>query len=402
MKTLQERPWKAIEQEFSVSFGYPVIFTRGLFRPDNTLLRDVCLRLEKDRRHRVLVFLDDGVAAAQPDLTGRIQTWFSAHGTEMELVAPPRIIPGGEGAKNDPELIFEVVRAAMEERLCRHSFVVVIGGGAALDLVGLGAALFHRGLRLIRVPTTVLAQNDAGVGVKNGVNLDGVKNAIGTFAPPFAVIDDFDFLTTLSDVDWIGGVAEAFKVAIIKDREFFDSLCQNASRLRARDAEAMEETVRRCAILHLRHIRGGGDPFESGQARPLDFGHWSAHRLEALSGHTIRHGQAVATGIALDSIYAQLQGWLSGEELDAVLTGLQSCGFPLWHPENELRTEAGRLEILQGLEDFREHLGGELTVTFPLGLGRKQEVHQIDLALMERALEILRARAKAAGVNPLT
>lgn len=383
-----------IEQKISVSFDFPVFFTRGLFQPTNSLLLDVLRRQEHSRRHRVLVFIDKGVARALPHLSGEIEDWFAAHEADAELVAAPQEIAGGEAAKNDPKLVFDVIRSAMDHRICRHSFVIAIGGGATLDLVGLGAALLHRGLRLIRVPTTVLAQNDAGVGVKNGVNLDGVKNAIGTFAPPFAVIDDFDFLTTLPEVDWIGGVAEAFKVALIKDADFFAYLCANASRLRERDESVMEETVRRCAELHLHHIATSGDPFEMGQARPLDFGHWSAHRLETLSRHRIHHGQAVAAGVALDSTYAHLKGWLSEEQLEAILQGLEASGFPIWYPENELRTTDGRLELLQGLDDFREHLGGELTVTFPRGIGRKQEVHEIDLPLMEEALRRVRARSE--------
>lgn len=393
MDMLQENRRKAVEQRISASFDFPVLFTRGLFQPENSLLAQVCRRLENDRRHRVLVFLDRGVAEAIPDLPERIQEWFAEREGELELVAPPQTVPGGEQAKNEPRRVLEVVRTAMEHRLCRHSFVLAIGGGAVLDMVGFGGALFHRGLRLIRVPTTVLAQNDAGVGVKNGVNLDGVKNALGTFAPPFAVIDDFEFLRSLPQPDWIGGVAEAFKVAIIKDRKFFDYLRQHAAGLRDRDEAAMEETVQRCAVLHLDHIRSGGDPFEMGQARPLDFGHWSAHRLEIMSGYRVRHGQAVAAGLALDSVYAHLQGWLDGEELEAILAGLETCGLALWYPEYDRRDARGALEILRGLAEFREHLGGELTVTFPRGIGLRQEVHEIDLALMEQALERVRLRA---------
>lgn len=394
MDMLQECRSGTVDQTISVDFSFPVLFTRGLFHADNSLLARVMQRLERNRRHRALVFVDAGVSAANPRLAGSIQKWFRSREEELELVAPPCVVPGGEAAKNDPAHVMAVVRAAMEHRLCRHSFIIAIGGGAVLDMVGMGAALFHRGLRLIRVPTTVLAQNDAGVGVKNGINLDGVKNAVGTFAPPYAVIDDFDFWQTLPDADWIGGVAEAFKVAIIKDRAFFDFLHGAAPSLRKRDEAAMEETVRRCAELHIEHIRTGGDPFEMGRARPLDFGHWSAHRLESISGHQIRHGQAVASGIAIDSVYARLRGWLSEEETEWILSGLEACGFTLWHPEFDLRDAEGAREILRGIEDFREHLGGELTVTFPRSIGAKQEVGEIDLPMMERAIEIVRQRGE--------
>jgi 3-dehydroquinate synthase len=263
-----------------------------------------------------------------------------------------------------------------------------------MDAVGLAAALVHRGVRQVRVPTTVLGQNDAGVGVKNGVNYCGGKNAIGTFAPPFAVVNDFDFLLTLPDRDWLCGVAEAFKVSIIRDRAFFDELLANAPRYPARDFAAMQALVIRCAEIHLEHIRSNGDPFEYGRARPLDFGHWSAHKLELLSGFRISHGEAVAAGVLLDSIYAQKMGWLSAEELARIRDGFTRSGFRLWFDELNARGTDGQRAVFGGLRDFQEHLGGELTVTFPRGIGARQEVHEIDLAIMELAIQELRAFAR--------
>jgi 3-dehydroquinate synthase len=236
------------------------------------------------------------------------------------------------------------------------------------------------------VPTTVLGQNDAGVGVKNGVNFMGGKNALGTFAPPFAVLNDFEFLLTLPARDWLCGVAEAWKVAIIRDSAFFDWLCDNAQKFPARDATAMEQLVYRCADEHLAHIRTNGDPFEYGRARPLDFGHWSAHKLELMSGFRISHGEAVAFGVLLDSRYAREKGWLSSEEFAAIERGLRESGFPLWHEEAVARDASGQLEIFAGIRDFQEHLGGELCVTYPRGIGARFEAHEIDLPLMERCL----------------
>jgi len=258
-----------------------------------------------------------------------------------------------------------------------------------MDAVGLAAALVHRGLRQVRVPTTVLGQNDAGVGVKNGVNFLGGKNAIGTFAPPFAVLNDFNFLRSLPQRDWLCGVAEAFKVSIIRDRPFFDWLCANASKFPARDEAAMEYLVLRCAEIHLEHIRTNGDPFEYGRARPLDFGHWAAHKMELVSNFRISHGEAVACGVLLDSIYAHGQGWLADDELAAITRGLMTAGFTPWFEELDARDMAGERAVFGGLRDFREHLGGELTVTFPRGLGARHEVHEIDLARMEIALSSL-------------
>jgi len=243
----------------------------------------------------------------------------------------------------------------------------------------------------------VLAQNDAGVGVKNGMNEHGMKNFVGTFAPPFAVLSDFSFLPTLAQRDWISGAAEAFKVAIIKDAEFFDFLCARAAALRQRDMTAMEALVRRCATLHLEHTRTSGDPFEFGSARPLDFGHWAGHKIESMSDYSVGHGQAVAVGISLDSYYAMRKGWISPGELDRIIGGLLECGLPIWTSYLCARCADGSLEVLDGLRQFREHLGGVLTVTLPDGIGRKREVHQISPALVEDGAGYLEARAKDCG-----
>jgi 3-dehydroquinate synthase len=292
---------QTIPQRIEVTWEFPVVFTRGLFDPANPVLVETMERLREGRRHRALVFVDSFVAAAHPQLAAQIDAYFAAHPARLELAGPPEIVPGGEAVKNDFALVQGFMRLMLERRMDRQSFIVIVGGGAVMDAVGLAAALVHRGLRQIRVPTTVLGQNDAGVGVKNGVNFLGGKNAIGTFAPPFAVLNDFNFLLTLPDRDWLCGVAEAFKVSIIKDADFFAWLCAHAADFRRRDADAMQRLVFRCAEMHLEHIRTNGDPFEYGRARPLDFGHWSAHKLELMSGFRISHGEAVAAGVLHDS-----------------------------------------------------------------------------------------------------
>ena len=158
--------------------------------------------------------------------------------------------------------------------------------------------------------------------------------------------------------------------------------------------------MRRCAEIHLEHIRTNGDPFEYGRARPLDFGHWSAHKLELLSNFRISHGEAVAAGVLLDSFYAHRKGWLSAEELDLIASGLRASGFELWFPEYEQLDANGVPVVFGGLEDFREHLGGELTVTYPRGIGARQEVHEVDLALMQESLDDLRHVSRSASRTP--
>jgi 3-dehydroquinate synthase len=280
--------------------------------------------------------------------------------------------------------------------LCRHSVVVIAGGGSVLDMVGFAASLVHRGVRVVRVPTSVLSQCDGGVGVKNGMDEHGMKNFVGTFAPPFAVINDFAFLRTLPDRYWRGGIAEAFKVAIIKDAAFFGYLSRNAPALRRRSARHIEEAVRRAAILHLRHIASGGDPFEMGAARPLDFGHWSAHKLEMLSNYRLSHGEAVALGIALDTCYACARGLLTAAQRDRILRAMSAAGLPLWSDAMAASRADGGSALLAGLEDFREHLGGRLTVTLPRGIGARVEVHEMDASAILSCMDWLRARSPSA------
>ncbi len=388
-----EYPSDTYMQKFSVPFEYPVHFTHGLFAPGNTLLADTIDRLDERRRHRVVVYVDSGTAGAFPELIPQIKEYFHAHPQRLELAGVPAVLPGSEQAKTAWPLVRDVIWNIGNLHLDRQSFVLAIGGGGLLDMVGFAAAIVHRGLRLLRVPTTTLAQNDAGVGVKNGMDEHGQKNFIGAFAPPFAVLNDFDFITRLPQREWIAGAAEAFKVAIIKDAGFFDFLCRSAATLKNRDQAAMEETVRRCAVLHLKHIAENGDPFEFGSARPLDFGHWAAHRIELMTNYQAGHGQAVSVGVAMDSFYAMRHGLISAGELERIIAGLQNCGLPIYMDCLQNRVSDGTLAILEGLNQFREHLGGSLTITLPSGLGKKTEVHQMNVETIEEAIAWLKDRS---------
>jgi 3-dehydroquinate synthase len=244
----------------------------------------------------------------------------------------------------------------------------------------------------VRIPTTVLSQNDSGVGVKNGINAFGKKNFIGAFAPPFAVINDFDLLASLPDRDKRAGYAEAVKVALIRDRNFFETLERNAAALARLELEPMRQLIERCAQLHVEHIAGSGDPFEFGVARPLDFGHWSAHKLEQLSDFQIRHGEAVAIGMALDVIYARNIGLLDSASADRILALLRALGFRLFANELLHLDSEHQPVVLKGLEEFREHLGGTLTLTILKGIGQGVEVHDVVLPKMLDAIHELHDR----------
>jgi 3-dehydroquinate synthase len=380
------------EQRFQVEFDYPVAFVNGAFARAEPTLAWAVARREPARRHPTYFVVDGGLSAAQPGLAAEIRAYAAEHSDVLELRDEPCVIPGGEACKNDPQLIAGLLERFARMRLDRQAAVVAVGGGAVLDAVGYAASVTHRGLRLVRLPSTVLSQCDGGVGVKTSVNGFFAKNFLGTFAPPHAVIDDFGLLGTLPLRDARAGMAEAVKVALIQDAKFFAWLEAHASALARAEPEPLAELIRRCATLHLGHIARGGDPFETGSARPLDYGHWAAHKLEIMSGHELRHGEAVAIGMLLDARYAERSGLLASSELERIATLLERLGLPLHHPALSERSN-GRLALLRGLEDFREHLGGALSITLLTGIGRSREANEVDSVLVEGAIAWLSARA---------
>jgi 3-dehydroquinate synthase len=367
-----------LKQSFSVKFEYNVYFTSSLFDTGNTTLSSFFKSRPSDALKKIYFVIDQGVADAHPGLTANIKTFFASQ-TDIQLIDEILMVPGGEAAKNDVVLFDQIVAAVDQHKIDRHSYIAAVGGGAVLDLVGYAAAVSHRGIKHIRIPTTVLSQNDSGIGVKNGINYKRKKNFLGTFAPPVAVFNDDEFLSTLSDRDYRSGISEAIKVALIKDAEFFSWLEDRALQLAARDAESMNYLIRHCAKLHMDHI-AGDDPFETGSARPLDFGHWAAHKLEQLSDFRVLHGEAVAMGIALDSVYSFLTGMLTEEKALRILNVLTDLHFNISDPIIHIK-DAGS-PILKGLAEFQEHLGGLLSVTLLTDLGTGQEVHEMDHQLL--------------------
>jgi 3-dehydroquinate synthase len=311
-----------IQQSFTVSFNYPVHFTENVFQTDNPLLADL---VKNGYKPKLFFVIDNGVAEHHPELAKDIETYSEYYQNAFTLCGNPLIVPSGEKAKNDTAIVQQILDAVNQYGIDRHSYLVAIGGGALLDVAGFAAAIAHRGIRHLRFPTTVLSQNDSGVGVKNGINAYGKKNFLGTFAPPHAVVNDFSFLTTLDDRDWRSGIAEAIKVALIKDARFFEQIHKNVEKLAAREMPPMQQLIHRCAEMHLDHI-ASGDPFEMGSSRPLDFGHWTAHKLEQLTHYEIRHGEAVAIGMALDVTYSYLAGMLTEEECNQVIHLIRQLG----------------------------------------------------------------------------
>ena len=381
-----------LEHIIQGTWRHRVLFVSRVFDRANRVLREVLAGDASGWKPRALVVLDAGLARSRPALVGEVMAWFATHADALELVSPPVVLEGGERVKNSTKGVQRVLTAIDQHHVDRHSFVIAVGGGGLLDAVGLASALAHRGCRHVRLPSTTLSQCDSGVGVKNGINAFGKKNFVGTFSPPFAVLNDFDLLTTLPPREMRAGCVEAVKVACIRDRAFFDAIEHTAGRLREFEPAAMRWLIRRCAELHLNHIALGGDPFESGSARPLDFGHWAAHKLEQVSDFSISHGEAVAVGIALDVVYSRNAGFLDAKSASRILALLERLGFQLCVRELTGRDSSGGLTVLAGLDEFREHLGGRMAITLLRAIGEGFEVNEMQGALVEAAIEELAER----------
>jgi len=375
-----------LRQNFQINFQYNIYFTEHVFSLQNAELLNMLKTAQQPGfTQRLLFVIDEQVQLLHPSLTFQIDEYFEAVNT-IQVVREKIVIAGGEMAKNDLNYFNQIIEAINYHKIDRHSYVIAIGGGSVLDLAGYAAAVAHRGLKHIRIPTTVLSQADSGVGVKNGINYLGKKNFLGTFSPPVAVFNDYHFLTTLTDRHWVSGISEAIKVALIKDDRFFEWLEAMADKIMQYDKAAMQYLIERCADLHIEHI-GGGDPFELGSSRPLDFGHWSAHKIEQLSAFSIIHGEAVSIGIAVDSMYSFLVGSLTKDECIRILNLLLKFKLPIF---NEILVSHVNIQaLLDGLQEFSEHLGGRLTIMLLNAIGQGYEVHEMNAVKIEQALSLL-------------
>ena len=385
-----------IDASFAVPYRHRVWFCENVFESSQDILSSCFVDRDDEAEtddggagvqatSKVQIWVDSAVSETKTGFVDSLVNWIGAE-SGLELTRPAEVISGGEACKNDPSVVQNLLAAINHDQLDRRSYIVVVGGGAVLDVVGFAAAVAHRGIRLIRFPSTTLAQADSGVGVKNAVNEFDKKNWKGTFAVPWAVVNDYSLLESLPEPTFVSGFSEAVKVALLKSSSSFEFLCENAERIRAREKRVAWQAIQESAAHHLRHIADGGDPFEVMEARPLDFGHWSAHKIEAISGYSVSHGDAVSIGLAVDVLYSVAQLGLDRKSADRVIDCLGRLGLPVWDPI----LDSHRNELLMGLEEFRQHLGGRLTVTMLADIGKPVNVHAIDHQAIVAAIEELR------------
>ncbi len=379
----------SLDVDFHVPFVHRLRFTSDLFGADQSVLADL-LESSDENPARVQFWIDQNVAEGSPQLVERVKRFSDANPERVKRVGSIQFVPGGEEIKNDIHILERMLKVFNVSNLDRRSYVVAIGGGAVLDAVGFAVAIAHRGLRLVRIPTTTLSQGDSGVGVKNGVNLFAKKNWLGAFAVPWGVINDAEMLTTLSNRDFIAGFSEAVKVSLLKAPDVFEKICADAKSICDRNMDRALPIIKASAKMHLDHITRGRDPFEMLEARPLDYGHWSAHKMEAMSDFALRHGEAVAIGVAIDTVYSSLEFGLEPAVAQRVMQCLCDLGFSLTDA-----TLADVDTLFRGLEEFRQHLGGRLTLTMLEEVGKPINVHSVNRRNMLAAIEQVKAFAES-------
>lgn len=331
-----------------------VRMTRNVLAPGNPLLRDSI------GGRTALVVLSPSIDRLYG---ARVRAYFAGSGGAGRTHFT--VLDRTESSKSLSS-VAEVCDRAADAGLLRTSPVVAIGGGLCSDICGLAAALHHRGVPHINVPTTLVGLVDAGIGVKNAVNHGDHKSALGSFHPPEHALLDPGFLASLPRRHLRNGMAEIAKLAIVRDDRLFRLLQEEGCALldsgfRA-PATVAEEVVWRAVDGMLREL--ADNPFEVGDLRrAVDFGHTFSPYIEAASGHTVLHGEAVAMDIALSTRIARTVGILGHQDADSILELLVDLGLPLtW---NALSAE----DLWASLTRIVRHRDGDLHLVVPTGIG---------------------------------
>jgi 3-dehydroquinate synthase len=321
---------------------------RGLLGELPRLLRERC------PAHAYAVISDSRVA----ELYGvRVLEGLRAAGLRADLVP----FPCGEWNKTRATWA-ELTDALLAARLGRDGAVVALGGGVTGDLAGFVAATYLRGVPFAQVPTSLLAMLDAAIGGKTGVDVPAGKNLVGAFHAPRFVLADVDTLATLPKAHVAAGMAEAVKHGVVADAEYFASVLAAADAIRARDLEALEPVVRRGAAIKEAIV--AEDPLESGRRAVLNFGHTVGHAVEARSGYTYSHGEAVAIGMAVEARLAERLGIAAPGLADAVRAALERFHLPV-----SLAPDLADDDLLEAMQGDKKVRARAIRFALPARLG---------------------------------
>lgn len=295
-------------------------------------------------------------------------------------------VPTGEPSKS-VEQLSRFWQTLLDAGADRRSVMVAVGGGVVGDLAGFAAATFARGIRIVQVPTTLLAMVDSSVGGKTGINLPGAKNMVGAFWQPSLVVIDTETLATLPDREFVSGLAEVIKYGVIDHAPFFDWLADHAVDLVTRDAAALRHAIRQSCEIKA-GVVGEDERETSGRRAILNYGHTFAHAIEATAGYgTLLHGEAVAIGMQMAARLAVRLGLCGPTLLHRQTTLLRDCGLPLRH------LTASADEMLPVMRRDKKVAHGKLRFVLPTAIGSVRLVGDVSEADVRDAIEDVTAPA---------
>lgn len=299
--------------------------------------------------------------------------------------APPVLIPDGERAKalGTAARLYD---AFVRRQLDRTGAVIAVGGGVVGDVAGFAAATYLRGVPLIQVPTTLLAQVDSSVGGKVGVNLAAGKNLVGSFHAPSLVVCDPDVLSSLPRREFRAGMYEVIKYGVIASRTLFDRVSANLNRLSALDRQELPEVISECCRIKAAVV--SEDERESGPRRVLNFGHTVGHALEGLTGYRrFRHGEAVAYGMLAAARLSARRGLLTADEEARLQDVIRRLGrLPR---VSDLRAS----RALDYISRDKKVVRGRLHLVLARGLGASEIVADVTAAELSAAMRSIGLRA---------
>ncbi len=286
-------------------------------------------------------------------------------------------VPDGEEQKS-LETAGRLYRELAECYAERTTPILALGGGVIGDLAGFVAATYLRGVPLVQLPTTLLAQVDSSIGGKVALDHDRLKNKIGAFYQPRLVISDIDTIRTLDDKQFTNGLAEVIKYGVIRDEGFFTYLENNLDKIKLLDTETVEEIVFRSAKIKAEVVEK--DEKDLGLRAILNFGHTVGHAVESVSNFKVSHGEAVAIGMLAAARISQRMSILKQNELARLEDLIKRAGLPTRLPD------PGMEKLVAAMKQDKKVLKGRLRFILPQSLGKVFITEEVDLSLVEQAL----------------
>jgi len=354
------------------------------------------------REHIYRVFVGAGLLAQAGTLleVDRYSKVFVVTDEHMEKLALPKLqaalpeghdyvaVPPGEAGKTigTVERIWQAMRAAGCDR---HSLVLILGGGVTGDMGAFAASTYMRGVAFAHLPTTLLAQVDSSIGGKTGVDFDGLKNLVGTFAQAVAVVSDTDLLATLPKRELRAGFGEMLKHGLISDADYFAQLTKK----RPEDYTAAELELFIAKSVRIKAGVVEADETEGGRRKLMNFGHTVGHAIEALSwdtGHPLLHGEAVAIGLVVEADLSRRQGFITAADVACVQQAVELAGLPGAVPDLAMA------DIMTKMRGDKKDERGVIMFDLLAGIGRAVYGQVIDDAVVE---EVLKRHMEAAGAR---